>query len=76
MSHSNIANFTNFLEKKVPRETQEDVLKHAKAKSKLAKEFIPKLTKTKQKQLETEFCALPSITAIDNAFRDYINANM
>ena len=77
MSHSNISHFTNFLEKfQGIANTETEIKAHAKAKAKIAREFIPKMGKEQQKALETYFCTLRSLREIDNQFRILLDWQM
>lgn len=74
MPHSNITNFTNFLEKfQGVSNTETEIKQHAKIKAKIAREFIPKMGKEQQKALEAYFCTLRSLREIDNQFRVLLN---
>ena len=77
MAHSNITNFTNFLEKfQGVTDAETEIKNHAKAKAKIAREFIPKMGKEQQKALEAYFCTLRSLREIDNQFRVLLNWQM
>lgn len=70
MAHSNIANFTDFLEKfQGVCNTEMEIKRHAKAKAKIAREFIPKMGKSQQVELAEYFGTLRSLREIDNQFR-------
>ena len=76
MPHSNIANFTDFLEKfQGVSNTETEIKRHAKYKAKIAREFIPKMGKLQQEDLEAYFCTLHSLREIDNQFRELLKAN-
>ena len=77
MAHSNIANFTDFLEKfQGVTDAETEIKKHAKVKAKIAREFIPKMGKGQQKVLETYFSNLRSLREIDNQFRMLLDWQM
>lgn len=70
MPHSNIANFTDFLEKfQGVTNTKTEIKQHAKAKAKIAREFLPRMGKLQQEELEEHFSSLRSLREIDNQFR-------
>lgn len=70
MAHSNIANFTDFLEKfQGVTDAKAEIKKHAKVKAKIAREFIPKMGKSQQVELTEYFSTLHSLREIDNQFR-------
>lgn len=77
MPHSNIANFTDFLEKfQGVFNTETEIKNHAKAKAKIARDFIPKMGKCQQVELAEYFGALHSLREIDNQFRELIDWQM
>lgn len=74
MAHSNIANFTDFLEKfQGVTDAEAEIKKHAKAKAKIAREFMPKMGKSQQVELAEYFSALRSLREIDNQFRELLD---